>query len=71
MRPYIAPIVLAAAIAPVATAAEWYEEMQLGPAWANSFAGTFEGQEEIAAVKGVLVDLGDGNRAQDQAAGET
>ena len=63
MRPYIAPIVLAAAIAPVATAAEWYEEMQLGPAWANSFAGTFEGQEEIAAVKGVLVDLGDGNRA--------
>jgi hypothetical protein len=62
MRPYIAPIVLAAAVAPV-TAAEWYQEMQIGPAWANSFAGTFDGQEQIAAVKGVLVDLGDGSRA--------
>ncbi len=63
MRPYLAPIVLAAAVAPALHAAEWYEEMQIGPAWANSFAGTFDGQEQIAAVKGVLVDLGDGNRA--------
>jgi hypothetical protein len=62
MRPYIAPIVLAAAVLP-ASAAHWYEEMQIGPAWSNSFAGTFDGQEQIAAVKGVLVDLGDGSRA--------
>ena len=65
MRPYhLAPIVFAAAATvPVTHAANWYEEMQLGPAWANSFAGTFDGQEQVAAVKGVLVDLGDGTRA--------
>ena len=62
MRPYLAPIVLAAAALP-ASAANWYEEMQIGPAWSNTFAGTFDGQEKTAAVKGVLVDLGDGSRA--------
>ena len=67
MRPYpfhIAPIVFAAAATvPAVHAANWYEEMQIGPAWANSFAGTFDGQEQVAAVKGVLVDLGDDTRA--------
>jgi hypothetical protein len=62
MRPYLAPIVIAAAALP-SHAAQWYEEMQIGPAWSNSFAGTFDGQEQIAAVKGVLLDLGDGTRA--------
>jgi hypothetical protein len=64
MRPYhLAPIVLAAAATVPAHAANWYEEMQIGPAWANSFAGTFDGKVQTAAVKGVLVDLGDGTRA--------
>ncbi|WP_367871480.1 DUF6797 domain-containing protein [Luteolibacter sp. Populi] len=62
MRSYFAPLVLAAAAIP-AHSAEWYQEMQIGPAWSNSFAGTFDGKEQIAAVKGVLVDLGDGTRA--------
>ena len=57
-------LALAAAATPaVVSAAEWYEEMQIGPAWANSFAGTFDGKEQVAAVKGILVDLGDGHRA--------
>ncbi len=65
MRPYLAPFALVATAAAVAPlhAAEWYEEMQIGPAWSESFAGTFDGQEQIAAVKGVLVDLGDGTHA--------
>jgi hypothetical protein len=62
MRLYLAPIVLAAAALP-ASAAKWFEEMQIGPAWSNTFAGTFDGKQKPAAVKGVLVDLGDGSRA--------
>jgi hypothetical protein len=62
MHPTISCLALAATAVP-ALAANWYEEMQIGPAWANSFAGTFDGQEQVAAVKGVLVDLGDGSRA--------
>lgn len=56
------PTLAVASILPAA-AANWYEEMQIGPAWSNSFAGTFDGQEKTAAVKGLLVDLGDGHRA--------
>lgn len=57
----LATLALAAALP--AAAAPWYEEMQIGPAWSSSFAGTFDGQKKIAAIKGILVDLGDGNRA--------
>lgn len=63
MHPSIPCLTLAAAMPAVVSAAEWYEEMQIGPAWANSFAGTFDGKEQTAAVKGVLVDLGDGVHA--------
>ncbi|WP_035612260.1 DUF6797 domain-containing protein [Haloferula sp. BvORR071] len=67
MRPYLAPFVFTAVAAAAAItttqAKEWYEEMQIGPAWSESFAGTFDGKEQIAAVKGVLLDLGDGERA--------
>ncbi len=45
------------------THAEWYEEMQIGPAWSNSFADTYAGEERCAATKGLLIDLGDGHRA--------
>ncbi|QUE49447.1 hypothetical protein KBB96_11240 [Luteolibacter ambystomatis] len=41
-------------------AANWYEEMQIGPAWSNTFDDTFQGQKRLAAVKGILLDLGDG-----------
>lgn len=62
MRHFLAPIVLAAATLPV-SAQKWFEEMQIGPAWSNTFAGTLDGAQKVAAVKGVLVDLGDGSRA--------
>ena len=49
-----------AATTVVAQSAEWYEEMQLGPAWSNTFKDTFEGSERVAAKKGILLDLGEG-----------
>lgn len=47
------------ATAPLAHAAKWFEEMQIGPAWSNTFEDTFQGQKRVAAIKGVLIDLGD------------
>ncbi|BCX48643.1 hypothetical protein HAHE_25510 [Haloferula helveola] len=44
-------------------AAQWYEEMQIGPAFSSTFADTYQGEERVAAVKGILIDLGDGYRA--------
>lgn len=38
--------------------ASWFEEMQFGPAWSNTFGDTFQGTKRVAAYKGVLVDLG-------------
>ena len=42
-----------------AHSASWFEEMQFGPAWSNTFTDKFRGQERAAALKGILVDLGD------------
>jgi hypothetical protein len=42
-----------------AQAAQWYEEMQFGPAWSNTFEDTFQGQKRTGALKGILVDLGE------------
>jgi hypothetical protein len=42
------------------SAANWYEEMQIGPAWSNTFEDTFHGHKRVSALKGVLVELGDG-----------
>src|SRR5688572_9451789 len=53
---------LAATIAPL-SAAKWYEEMQIGPAWSNSFTDTYQGQARTAALKGILIDLGGDHRA--------
>ncbi|MGC4017205.1 MAG: hypothetical protein QM755_22235 [Luteolibacter sp.] len=54
--------ILATLAATMATThAAWYEEMQLGPAWSNTFEDTFQGQKRVAAVKGILLDLGDGS----------
>lgn len=61
MRSLISILALASAL-PLA-AAEWYEEMQIGPAWSNTFDTNLNGQKKLGAVKGVLVDLGDGNHA--------
>ena len=43
--------------------AQWYEEMQIGPAWSNTFEDTFQGNKRAAALKGILLDLGGGHRA--------
>jgi hypothetical protein len=61
MRIYLVTIALVAALP--ASAADWYKEMQIGPAWSNSFSGMFDEKEQVAAIKGVLVDLGEGKRA--------
>lgn len=42
---------------PVA-AAPWFEEMQFGPAWSNTFSDHFQGKTRVGAYKGILVDLG-------------
>ncbi|WP_052572771.1 DUF6797 domain-containing protein [Haloferula sp. BvORR071] len=41
---------------------DWYKNMQIGPAWSDTFAGTLGGKEGPVAVKGILVDIGEGNR---------
>lgn len=38
---------------------KWYEEMEFGPAWSNTFSDTYLGEERTAALKGILVDLGE------------
>ena len=45
-------------VLPLARAATWFEEMEIGPSWANTFRDHYQGQERIAALKGLLVDLG-------------
>jgi hypothetical protein len=69
MHKLYATLALSAALLPVAHAAEakkgskWYEEMQIGPAWSNTFGDYLKGEKRTAALKGILLDLGDGNRA--------
>lgn len=43
---------------PLARAATWFEEMEIGPSWASTFRDHYQGEERIAALKGLLVDLG-------------
>ncbi len=54
---------LTAATTAILPAAEWYEEMKVGPAWSNSFEDMFQGNKRVAAVKGILLDLGDNYHA--------
>ncbi len=44
-------------------AAKWYEEMKIGPAWSNTFMDQFQGTKRVAALKGILLDLGEKRRA--------
>lgn len=61
--PMLRIIACLAATSVVAHSAEWYQEMQLGPAWSNTFKDTFQGKERVAAKKGILLDLGGGYHA--------
>ncbi len=51
------------ASASLAYSAQWYEEMKIGPAWSNTFQDQFKGEKRTAALKGILIDLGDEHRA--------
>ena len=46
-----------------AQAQKWYETMDVGPAWMNTFKDYYNGNERIGAIKGFSIDLGDGWRA--------
>ncbi len=47
----------------VVQSAEWYKEMKIGPAWSNTFEDTIQGKKRVAAIKGILVDLGENHHA--------
>jgi len=57
MKPTL--LFLLSVFAPLSHAATWFEEMQIGPSWASTFRDHYRGQERIAALKGLLLDLGD------------
>ncbi|QTN31602.1 hypothetical protein HZ994_04430 [Akkermansiaceae bacterium] len=50
-------------IQPLPAQEKWFEKMDVGPAWMNTFGDYFQGKKRIGAVKGLSVDLGDGWRA--------
>lgn len=52
-----------AATTAMVQSAEWYEEMKIGPAWSNTFEDTFQGTKRVAALKGILLDLGEEHHA--------
>ena len=62
MRTIIPSLLLASAL-PALSQDKWYEQMQIGPAWSNTFDATIKGQKAVGAVKGILVDLGGGDHA--------
>lgn len=62
-RRFLRSIALTPCLLSLAPAAEWYEKMQIGPAWSHTFADTFEGDERLAATKGLLIELDHGKRA--------
>ncbi len=39
--------------------AKWYEQMDIGPWWFNTFRDTFAGEPRVAALKGVLIRMGE------------
>jgi hypothetical protein len=41
---------------------KWYEKMEIGPVWMNTFGDYFQGKKRVDAIKGLSVDLGDGWR---------
>lgn len=53
-------LALLAASLTSANAAKWFEEMMIGPVWSNTFEDTYLGQKRVAALKGMLIELGDG-----------
>ncbi len=42
---------------------KWFEKMEIGPFWMNTFGDYYGGEKRVGAIKGLSVDLGDGWRA--------
>lgn len=42
---------------------QWFQQMEIGPAWMNTFGDYFQGQKRVGAIKGISLDLGDDWRA--------
>ncbi len=40
----------------------WYEKMDIGPTWMNTFDDYFQGKKRDGAIKGISIDLGEGWR---------
>jgi hypothetical protein len=41
----------------------WYQKMDIGPAWMNTFGDYHQGQKRVGAIKGISLDLGENWRA--------
>jgi hypothetical protein len=53
-----------ALLAPLAQAEQrWFEKMDIGPSWMNTFGDYFQGQKRVGAIKGISLDLGENHRA--------
>jgi hypothetical protein len=63
MRVFVLTLSFAVLFSKSAQAQKWYETMDVGPAWMNTFKDHFNGKERIGAIKGLSVDLGEGWRA--------
>ena len=63
MQKFSLTLTLAALLSQPLSAQEWYEKMDVGPAWMNTFGDYFHGEKRISAIKGLSVDLGEGWRA--------
>lgn len=42
---------------------KWFQKMDIGPSWMNTFGDYHEGNKRIGAIKGISLDLGDNWRA--------
>jgi hypothetical protein len=57
-------IVLLLLHAPLAHAdKKWFEKMDIGPAWMNTFGDYYNGEKRVGAIKGISLDLGENWRA--------
>jgi len=62
MQILIYTIAATALLAQPLLAEEWYEKMDVGPAWMNTFGDYYHGEKRVGAIKGISIDLGDGWR---------
>lgn len=42
---------------------KWFQKMEIGPSWMNTFGDYHEGKKRVGAIKGISLDLGENWRA--------